>query len=97
MKNKERLGSIPKGLSWIQNEEQKTIEQEPIFEISTSEQGLIEGWTRATFIITKDHLEKVKDLAWWERVTIKEVMHDALKHYLARKDVNPRKKSELSE
>ena len=48
----------------------------------TSQQGLKEGWTRATFILRKDHLEKIKSLSYWERKKIKEVVDDALKLYL---------------
>ena len=48
----------------------------------TSQQGLKEGWTRATFILRKDHLEKIKSLSYWERKKIKEVVDEALKLYL---------------
>ena len=32
--------------------------------------GLPEGWTRATFIVRQDLLEKLKDHAWTERMTL---------------------------
>ncbi len=48
----------------------------------TSQQGLKEGWTRATFILRKDHLQKIKSLSYWERKRIKEVLDEALKLYL---------------
>lgn len=159
MKNKGRLGNVPKGLSWIneqddqqsitqseQNEKIETnvdikqitktefeiekidttepasfskkpqeneksaenvsksnsVENAPLTQStnlndqsSAAENGLTEGWTRATFIIKKEHLNKIKDLAWWERATIKEVMHDALKKYLNDKNINPRRKSDF--
>ena len=96
MKNKGRLGKVPKGLSWINDQEdQQSIQNTRDEQTGASEQGLTQGWTRATFIITKEHLDKIKDLAWWERATIKQVMHDALKKYLEDKNINPRKKSEL--
>jgi len=47
----------------------------------TTQQGLQDGWTRATFILRKDHLEKLKTLAYWERKTIKEVIDEALGSY----------------
>jgi len=50
--------------------------------IKTTQQGLQDGWTRATFILRKNHLEKLKALAYWERRTIKEVIDEALDSYL---------------
>lgn len=54
--------------------------------IKTTQQGLQDGWTRATFILRKRHLEKLKALAYWERKTIKEVIDEALDSYLKRKN-----------
>ncbi len=54
--------------------------------IKTTQQGLQDGWTRATFILRKRHLEELKALAYWERKTIKEVMDEALDFYLERKN-----------
>jgi hypothetical protein len=48
----------------------------------TSQEGLKDGWIRATFILRKDYLEKLKALAYWERKKIKEVIDDALRLYL---------------
>ena len=48
----------------------------------SSQQGLKEGWTRATFILRKDHLEKLKSVSYWERKRIKEVVDEALGLYL---------------
>jgi hypothetical protein len=48
----------------------------------SSQQGLREGWTRATFILRKDHLEKLKSVSYWERKKIKEVVDEALGSYL---------------
>ena len=50
--------------------------------IKTTQQGLQDGWTRATFILRSHHLEELKTLAYWERKTIKEVMDEALGSYL---------------
>jgi len=50
--------------------------------IKTTQQGLQNGWTRATFILRKDYLEKLKASAYWERKTIKEVIDEALGSYL---------------
>ncbi len=48
----------------------------------TSQEGLKDGWIRATFILRSNYLEKVKALAYWERKRIKEVIDDALRLYL---------------
>jgi hypothetical protein len=50
--------------------------------IKTTQQGLQDGWTRATFILRRHHLEELKALAYWERRTIKEVIGEALGSYL---------------
>lgn len=52
----------------------------------TSQEGLKDGWIRATFILRKDYLEKLKALAYWERRRIKEVIDDALRLYLKGKE-----------
>ncbi len=58
----------------------------------SSQQGLKHGWTRATFILRKDHLEKIKSVSYWERKRIKEVVDEALRLYLkgkkARRKIN---------
>ena len=60
--------------------------------ISTSEKGLQEGWTRNTFILRRDYLEKIKALAYWERKKVKEVVDEALGSYLKGKKIRPIKK-----
>lgn len=57
--------------------------------IHSSQRGLQDGWTRATFILKKNHLEKLKALAYWERRTIKEVIDEALGNYLKGKKIKP--------
>lgn len=54
----------------------------------SSQKGLQEGWSRATFILKKEYIEKLKALSYWERTTIKEIIDDALSCYLKDKDVN---------
>jgi hypothetical protein len=44
--------------------------------------GLKDGWVRATFIVRKDHLEKIKALAYWERKQVKEVVDEAFGFHL---------------
>ncbi|MDH4028956.1 MAG: response regulator [Nitrospirota bacterium] len=55
----------------------------------TSEAGLQEGWTRATFIVKKGQLEKIKALAYWDRKKVKDVVSEALEAYLKDKEVLP--------
>ena len=60
--------------------------------VKTTQQGLHDGWTRATFILRKHHLEKLKALAYWERRTIKGVIDEALGSYLKGKKFSNLKK-----
>lgn len=53
----------------------------------TSEAGLQADWTRATFIVKKAHLEKIKALAYWERKKVKEIVDEALETYLKDKTI----------
>ncbi len=59
--------------------------------MKTSYDGLREGWTRATFILREDYLEKIKSLAYWKRRNIKEVMDEALEEYLKGKKIKSRR------
>ena len=47
-----------------------------------SQSGLHEGWTRATFIVKEDVLAKLKDRAYIDRRNLKDVVSEALEHYL---------------
>jgi hypothetical protein len=58
----------------------------------SSQKGLKSGWTRATFILRDDYLEKVKASAYWERKSVKEVIDDALRAYLRGKRIKARRK-----
>lgn len=44
----------------------------------SSQEGTKENETRATFIVNEDVLDKLKAIAYWERVLIKEVVAEAL-------------------
>jgi hypothetical protein len=57
----------------------------------TSYDGLREGWTRATFILREDYLEKIKSLAYWRRKNIKEVMDEVLEEYLRGRKIKSRR------
>ena len=57
----------------------------------SSDRGLREGWTRATFILRSDYLEKIKALAYWNRRQVKEVIDEALMEYLNGKKIKQRR------
>jgi hypothetical protein len=55
------------------------------------ERGLQDGWTRATFVLRKDYLSKLKAVSYWDRKKIREVIDEALGAYLKGKKVKPMK------
>jgi uncharacterized protein YnzC (UPF0291/DUF896 family) len=55
------------------------------------EKGLHDGWTRATFVLRKDYLSKLKAVSYWDRKKMKEVIDEALGDYLKRKKVKSMK------
>jgi len=59
---------------------------------NTTKAGLRAGWTRATFIVKEDQVEKLRDLAYWDRKDIKDVMAEALAAFLKGRKVAPRVK-----
>lgn len=50
----------------------------------SSQQGTRPGETRATFIIKEGLLDKLKAIAYWERVLIKDVVTEALENAIAK-------------
>lgn len=58
---------------------------------NSTSKGLPKGWTRATFIVKEDKLDKVKDYAYWERLQVKEVLDLALDEFFEGKRVRGRK------
>ena len=50
----------------------------------TSQIGTKEKETRATFIVNEDLLEKMKSLAYWDRVLIKDIVNTAFEDYISR-------------
>jgi hypothetical protein len=55
------------------------------------EKGLQDGWTRATFVLRKDYLSKLKAVSYWDRKKMKEVIDEVLGAYLKGKIVKPMK------
>lgn len=50
----------------------------------TSQIGTKEKETRATFIVNEDLLEKMKSVAYWDRVLIKDIVNSAFEDYISR-------------
>jgi hypothetical protein len=50
----------------------------------SSQEGTKENETRATFIINEDLLDKLKAMAYWDRLLIKEVVDTALQDAVAK-------------
>lgn len=57
----------------------------------SSQEGLPENWTRATFIVREDLLEKLKDLAYTERCSLKELINEMIAQYLDGKEIIERR------
>lgn len=51
------------------------------------EKGLQDGWTRATFVLRKEYLKKLKAVSYWDRKKMKDVVDEALGNYLKGKRV----------
>ena len=49
----------------------------------SSQEGTKENETRATFIINEELLDKLKAIAYWDRVLIKDVVNTALQETVA--------------
>lgn len=57
----------------------------PKKEITKSSQiGTKEKETRATFIVNEDILEKMKALAYWDRLLIKDIINQAFEEHISR-------------
>lgn len=50
----------------------------------SSQEGTKESETRATFIINEELLDKLKAIAYWDRVLIKDVVNTALQETVAK-------------
>ena len=50
--------------------------------VSSVKRGLKRHETRATFIVDEALLEKLKAIAYWERLNIKDVINDTLQNYV---------------
>lgn len=101
-----RMGTDP--LSWIQDSrKEKPLKEtspsrnkslqglqrlQPPPKKTSPQAGLQKDWRRATFIVKEPLLEKLKDLAYWDRKTIKEIINSLLEAHLKNKKTKPRPK-----
>ena len=53
----------------------------------SSQEGLQDNFTRATFIVREDLLKKLKDYAYTERKTLKDTVNEMIAQYLEGKEV----------
>lgn len=88
MAKKSFSGGLNSLLGETKQPEQSTEQVEPKApkkEITkTSQIGTKEKETRATFIVNEDLLEKLKALAYWDRVLIKDVVNGVFEEHIAR-------------
>ena len=57
---------------------------------SANQEGLKEGWTRKTFIVRENWIERIKDLAYWDRLQHKEALDQIMEEYFKQHKVKPR-------
>ena len=76
-KDQKRSEEIPHGISLSED---------------TLKKGLLSGWTRTTLVIREDFLEKLKDIAYWERANVKELFDEILEKFISSRDIKPRPK-----
>lgn len=87
-KERERLG-----ITKIKNKRGGRPINENLIHDNGVQAGLPKDWTRATFIVKCDLLDKLKDYAYTERITLKSALNTALEEFLQNKtDLLPHKK-----
>lgn len=95
-KKEKRLQSDPmedEPLSWIGKKKDSKQSKRSKQSKPSTEKGLKDGWKRATLIVRKENLKKIKAVAYWERKNIKEVVDEALNNYLSDKNPDPIEKN----
>lgn len=78
----------------MKTKDQKTS-KEPLHQINledTIKKGLPSGWTRTTMVIREDFLEKLKDVAYWERANVKDLLDELLEKFFSSRETKPRPK-----
>lgn len=88
------LEKLPKSIHGIHNLEPEArpnpqINNKRNVPLDTARAGLKDGWIRATLIVREENLKKIKNLAYWDRKGIKDIVDDALNLYLKDKNIPP--------
>jgi hypothetical protein len=94
-KNEVTYKGAKKFIDIMQNEEtDKPKRGRPVTQTKeitkSSQEGTKEKETRATFIMNEELLDKLKAIAYWDRVLIKEVINTALQEHVNNKKPKPR-------
>jgi len=55
--------------------------------IPSVEKGVKKGYTRATIVVRKDQMAKIRALAYWERKLVRNVVEEAFENFLKGKNV----------
>lgn len=99
-KDNRKMGTDP--LAWINQEPEQAEPVKPEKELrqkqgrprtiyreyeKSSQEGLQDNFTRATFIVREDLLKKLKDYAYTERETLKEVVNAMIEQFLDGKEI----------
>lgn len=58
--------------------------------VNWAAKGCKEGYTRSMLFVRKDYIEKLKDVAYWDRKQIKEALEEALSLYFKGRSIKPR-------
>ena len=45
------------------------------------------NWTRTTMIIREEHLEKLKDFAYWERAHVKDLFEEIIEEFVSSRSI----------
>ena len=80
--SEKKFDSMPDFYKPSANSKRGRARNESLVRDKTSQNGLPEDWTRATFIVRVELLNKLKDYAYTKRITLKEALDIALKNLL---------------
>ncbi len=95
-KDNRKMGTDP--LAWINQEQEQALPEVPRSNMGrprtiyreyekSSQEGLQDNFTRATFIVREDLLKKLKDYAYTERKTLKDTVNEMIAQYLDGKEI----------
>jgi hypothetical protein len=99
-KDNRKMGTDP--LAWINQEPEQAEPVKPEKELrqkqgrprtiyreyeKTSQEGLPDNYTRATFIVREDLLKMLKDYAYTERETLKDTVNKMIAQFLEGKEI----------